>query len=253
MMTAPPPITLYKPQRSGGRWIARADITVRGQRIELQAVASDKLFRQARDWYNRAAHYLGRYVQFSGPGKQEDPGKGVFSDLPQVCHELLNSPIAVVHDEDVAAAADLYFAAAAGEPVAQQQFALIEQRAPSDRHAYDALSDLHLIDCALYDRERLPMARIFHGAASGDPDALKVIAALRVVSPREQPVRIQWSVDEYISDGPKWLCGDIISACHDDIGAQLTSHRERAAVHHVRPGLDVPMLRIFQAILARYS
>ena len=253
MTTAPPPITLYRPQRSGAGWVARADVNVRGQRIELQAVASDKLFSQARDWYNRAAHYLGRYVHFAGTKNPDDPGKGAFSDLVQVAHELLESPIAVVHDDDVSAAADLYFAAAAGAPGAQQQLALIEQHAQTDRRAYDAMSDLQLIDCAMYDRERLPMARIVHDAAAGDRNALKVIAALREVSPRDQPVRIQWSVDEYVSDGPKWLCGDVIAACHDEIGAALVRPRDRAVVHHVRPGLDVPMLRFYQALLARWS
>ncbi len=248
------PITLYKPQRRGGRWIARADVDVRGQRIELQATASDELFQRARDWYNRAAHYLGRWVRFAGTSNPADPGKGAFSDLLQVCHELVTSPIAVVHDEDVEAAADLYYAAAAGEPMALEQLALIEQHARADRRAHEALGDLHLIDCAIYDRERLPMARIFHGAAKGDRDAIKVLAALREVSPRDTPIRIEWSVDEYISDGPRWLCGDVIAACHDEIGARLANpYHTTPRVHHVRPGLDVPMLRLYHAILARWS
>ncbi len=253
MTTAAPPITLYKPQRSGGRWVARADVNVRGQRIELQATASDQLFTKARDWYNRAAHYLGRFVHFAGTQNPDDPAKGVFSDLVQVCHELVESPVAVVHDDDVSAAADLYFAAAAGAPEAQQQLAMIEQNASTDRHAYNAMSDLQLIDCAMYDRERLPMARILRDAAAGNADALKVIAALREVSPREQPVRIEWSVDEYVSDGAKWLCGDVIGACHDEIGAALVRPRNHAVVHRVRPGLDAPMLRFYQALLARWS
>jgi hypothetical protein len=248
-----PPITLYKPRLSGGRWVARADVNVRGQRIELQAVASDKLFHQARDWYNRAAHYLGRWATFGGPGKPDDPGKGVFSDLPQVCHELLTSAAAVVHDDDVAAAADLYFAASSGDPSAQERMSLIEQQASHDRHAYEALGDLYLIDCVLHQRDRLPLARICYGAAQRDPDALKVIAAMREVSPCTQPVQIEWNVDEYISDGPRWLCGDVIAACHDEIGARLINPRTGPVVHHVRPGLDVPMLRMYQAILARWS
>ena len=253
MMTEQPPITLYKPRRSGKGWIARADVDVRGQRIELQAVASDELVGRAKDWYNRAAHYLGRWVTFAGTSNPDDPGKGAFSDLLQVCHELVTSPLAVVHDEDIAAAADLYFAATSGDPMAQQQIAYIEQRHQRDAVAHEAWSDLHLIDCALHSRERLPMPRILLAASQGEPDALKVIAALREVEPNEQPVRIEWSVDEYVSDGPRWLCGDVIAACHDEIGARLINPRSKPVVHHVRAGLDVPMLRFYQAILARWS
>jgi hypothetical protein len=95
------------------------------------------------------------------------------------------------------------------------------------------------------------MARIFQGAAHGDVDAIKVLAALRAVTP-SATTRLSWDMDEWQRESPLVLCGDVISACADEIGARLVLPTRWDHARQVKP-FEGRMLSTFQAILAAYG
>lgn len=61
---ARPWITVYQPTNSGGRWIARADLRMGRELIELQASASDSLVQSGQGIYDQAASWLGDRVSY---------------------------------------------------------------------------------------------------------------------------------------------------------------------------------------------
>jgi len=251
---ASPLITIYRPVRRGDRWIARADVNTRGELIELQATASDRLANHARGWYNRAANWLGRYVQLKNgtePRIMPEPGRGVFADLPQISYAVANQ--AIPFDEEVAAAADLFFAAQAGHGPALRAIQSAQAGAElGDEAAIEAIETLSLIEAASQRQTLMPVASLFLAAGAGDRDANKVLAALRETS-AGAPTRIEWDVDEYMSE-PHMLCSDIACACADEIGARIICPSARfGQVRRVRRSLEAPMLYTFRLIAAAYG
>lgn len=244
-----PLITIYRPVQQGTRMVARADIKARGEEIELQVTASDALARRARDWYNRAAAWAGRWLKYVDHAPE--PGRGVFADLPQVAHELAKSR-AIYYDEDATAAAELYLRLEQGDPVAQQQLEAIVADAPHEAHAAEALELIQLCDCARRARHQLPMQRVFCDAAHGDRHAHQVLATLRELTPPEGPVRLSWHQDEYLDTTPERIAYDVAAACADEIGARLVTPTRYEQVRFVRPH-QAPMMRTFQRIAAAYG
>jgi hypothetical protein len=250
----PPLITIYAPVRRGGRLIARADVRAKGELIELQATASNKLAGRARNWFNRAASWLGRWIKLEGfnGGAELELGRGVFADLPEVAYQLASSPAAIPYDEDVSAGVELYYAAGAGHPLAIEQISnTVLAAAQGDPLALEAVDTLQIIEAAATRRHTLPYAQLFVDAAAGRPEAIKVLAALRETGDGGA-TRIEWSLDDYEHD-PALACGDVTCACADSIGARIVQPRRGDRVRRVRPNLDRPMLYTFQAITAAHG
>jgi hypothetical protein len=246
-----PMITIYQPQRSGDRWVARADIVAKGEKIELAATASHGLARRAGDWYNRGAHFLSKWVQYRG---EAAPGMGVFGDLAEVAYNVASSQQAIPYDEDIEAAAAVFAGCCGGEPEALEQAGRIAELAPKDELAACAWEKLQLIDRVIHTRDQLPLAHIFAGAHRGDPDAQEVIAALRATRPRvaaSSPVRLGWHVEDYLSDRER-LSPDLEEAANDEFGARIVRPHGRT-VRRVRPSLAAPMLRTYQQLLSAYA
>ena len=245
-----PVITIYRPVQQGTRLVARADIQARGENIELQVTASDGLARRARDWYNRAAAWAGRWLKYVD--HTPEPGRGVFADLPQVAHELANSR-AIYYDVDARAAAALYRRLEEGQASAQEQLNAIVVDAQSGvTDAADALELVMLCECASRSRHRLPMQSIFCDAAYGNTHAHQVLAALREVTPTCGPVRLSWHQDEYLDATPDRIAYVVAEVCADEIGARLVAPAQYDHVRYVRPNLE-PMVRTFQSIAAAYG
>ena len=250
-----PLITIHRPRMKGGRWISRADIIARGERIQLEASASPKLAKRARDWFNRGAAFVSQWIRFVDQPEDSEAGRGVFADMPEVAYEVATSVDAIPYDENVKCAADLHHQCELGVAEALQQVANINQAAASgDPMALEALNLLELVHCCCHERHELPMAHVFCDAAAGDPHARQVICALREVSPCPG-THLSWSMDDYCGEPPGSLCGNVVVACGDEIGARLATSRQRNKPIHrtVRPTLEPAMLRTFNAILANYG
>lgn len=246
-----PMITIYEPQKKGNRWTARADIVAKGEKIELQATASDRLARRAEGWYNRGAHFLSKWVQYRGSGTA--PGEGVFGNLAEVAHGVAHSGHAIPYDPDIENAAVLFAGCSSGDESSLAQAEHIARMAPSDETAARAWQKLQLIDEIIHTRESLPLATIFAGAHGGDDGAQQLVAALRATRSRlhaQSPVRLGWHVEDYLDDHER-LTPDLEDATNDELGARIVRPHGRT-VRRVRPSMQAPMLRTYQQILAAY-
>ena len=239
---AKPSIRVYKPRKQGDAWILRADVEVAGERIELQANATAGLTNKARNWYNRAA------TLFAEKLGVQDQGSGVFADVPNVASAMGYRPV-VPRDDGVSAAAKLYFAGADGDPLAEEQIDRIYMAAHRDPLAQEALDHLMLIESALFERDRLPMREVMLNAASGSPQAAKVLAALYQVSTAAEPTRLSWWIDDYVYS-PNRMVGDLTMAAGDEVYARLVSPSLESEVRRVNPGIP-PMQRTWNEIAMR--
>lgn len=249
-----PLITLYRPEQRGDRWFARADVNARGERIELTASASTRLAQVAQNWYNRASSWVSQWIKLEGFDERQpvDLGAGVFADVPAIAHEVATSIQAIPHDPEIEAAADLYRAALVGNLEALSDMDQIIVHAQTDERAAEALEMLQLVDMAARAREALPLSRVFYDASRGEPDARKVVAALREMT-STSATRLEWCIDDYQECGPGQICTDLQCACADEIGARIIQPTGSNNIRRLRPSLDEPMLRIYQAISAVYG
>ena len=215
-----PLITVYRPTRNGDRWTARADIHARGETIELQATASNRLVDKARHWYALAADWLEREIAFQGFDAQAGC-RGAFCDLPSVAKKLSSLSVTPL-DEDVEHAAELYARSMQGNAEAAEQISAIAQAAGYDPMAADALAHLELVKTAT--TARWPVDTVATHAAAGDARAQKMMAALAAV--RRAPVSLSWSQDDYLQDHDK-LVHNLQLAASDQVRRRLAGSATR--------------------------
>ncbi len=256
-----PLITIYRPEQKGNQWIARADVNLHGDTIELRATASDRLAKRARDWYSRASNWVSKWVELKGfkrPDKAQI-GKGVFCDVPAIAHEL-GKPEHRVHDSDVDHAATLYQGCLQGRREALEQLECIVMSAPYDPLAAEAADHIRLVQTALHERASLPIQAIMGDAIAGVPHARKLLAALHATAVHDAPVRLTWSQDDYLNDRES-LASDLKAAT---VGQRLLSPptSRGGRYQRVRPALarraqaellQMPMLRTFQQMDQAYT
>jgi hypothetical protein len=218
--------------------VARADVNAYGELVELQATASNNVANKLRHLYSVASDYAAKWINyeplrrasFGAKRRSYSPqaiqlqaaaSSGPFASLPAIAVEVAESFRVPYHD-DVRQAAELLSRAASGDQDASRAIMAIGESAQrGDVQAGDALETLSITHDALTRPERIALPAAMRDARAGHPPARKVLAALREAIPQEEPIRVDWSVDDYVSAGDEVMTGDVIAACADEVQARI--------------------------------
>ena len=233
-----PMITVYAPTRNGARWTARADVNAYGELIELEASASQRVADKLRDLYSNASELAHQWIRYE-PYKRSSFGAGVrsyapralelqtraasgaFGALPAIALEV-GASFRLPYQDDVRQAADLLSRAAQGDIDAANTIIMIGEAAQrGDRDAGDAIETLDITHDAMTRPERIALPAAMRDARAGHPPARKVLSALREAVPQDEPIRVEWAVDDYIEAGDDVMTADVLAACADELQARI--------------------------------
>ena len=203
-----PRVTVFRPQRRGKLWTARADVRVGKETIHLTATATDRLVKAARQQVMQlgrdlADRYKG-WIRYE-PGAPTD---GAFADVAGAGVSLV--PLTTA-DPELDFAANFYREIQAGDRNAVESLQHIQYAAAQGDYTAQRQIDLlnTIASADTVDRERLAQDVI-----AGVPEAWSALGVMRARAPDHErtPTRVSWKVDDYAKAPPGKLGRDVTSS-----------------------------------------